>query len=98
MAELDLVIHAPNRLQICAMLATSAELDFRLIREQLGVTDSVLSKHLKALENAQYIQLRKRNHNGRPRTWIALTRQGQQAFEHHVQALEAIINTAGQAD
>lgn len=92
MSDLDSIIHAPNRLQICAMLATSAELDFRVIKERLDVSDSVLSKQLKALETAEYVQTVKRNHNGRPRTWISLTAAGQVAFKRHVQALKAIIN------
>ncbi|MEN1729076.1 MAG: transcriptional regulator, partial [Pseudomonadota bacterium] len=88
MDGLDPVIHAPNRLKICAMLATSAELDFKLIRGELDVSDSVLSKQLKSLEDAEYIQTRKRPHNGRPRTWISLTKKGQSAFESHVEALK----------
>ncbi len=91
MNDLDPIIHAPNRLKICAMLATSAELDFRLIKGQLDVSDSVLSKQLKSLEDAGYIQTRKRPHEGRPRTWISLTNKGHEAFESHVEALKQII-------
>ena len=46
-ATFDTVIHAPNRLQICALLDSSKELEFQIIREQLDVSDSVLSKHLR---------------------------------------------------
>jgi len=92
MPELDPIIHAPNRLRICAMLATSAELDFRLLKAQLAVSDSVLSKQLKALEDANYIEAKKRSHNGRPRTWVSLTDLGQSAFHNHVAALKRIIN------
>jgi len=91
MAELDPLIHAPNRLQICAMLATSAELDFKLIKEHLGVSDSVLSKQLKQLEEAEYIQTTKRTSFGRPYTWVKLTNTGLAAFESHVSALKEII-------
>ncbi|MFF3994626.1 transcriptional regulator [Streptomyces cyaneofuscatus] len=48
----DAVIHAPNRLQICAMLAAVDSMEFSRVRESLGVSDSVLSKHLKVLEGA----------------------------------------------
>lgn len=94
MAELDPIIHAPNRLQICAMLAASAELDFKLLKEQLDVSDSVLSKQLKTLEEADYIKTVKRTHNGRPRTWVSLTTQGRTSFEGHVIALKAIIDAS----
>ena len=91
MDGLDPIIHAPNRLKICAMLATSAELEFRLVKGQLDVSDSVLSKQLKTLEDAEYIQTKKRTQNGRPRTWISLTKKGLRAFESHVLALKQII-------
>jgi DNA-binding transcriptional ArsR family regulator len=57
----DIVIHAPNRLQICALLDTTKELEFQIIKEQLDVSDSVLSKHLKVLEDANYVQLIKKD-------------------------------------
>ncbi len=91
MPELDLLIHAPNRLQICAMLATTKELEFRIIKDQLDVSDSVLSKQLKALEDAAYIATVKRNQDGRPRTWISMTKEGRSAFEQHVEALKSIL-------
>ena len=40
-AKFDTVIHAPTRLQICALLDSTKELEFQIIREQLDVSDSV---------------------------------------------------------
>ena len=40
-AAFDTVIHAPNRLQICALLETTKELEFQIVKEQLDVSDSV---------------------------------------------------------
>jgi len=91
MQNLNSTIHAPNRLQICSILSTSAELEFRLIKEQLDVSDSVLSKHLKVLEDAGYVRLKKRSEFGRPRTWISLTSNGRKAFEEHLESLKAIV-------
>ena len=48
----DPVIHAPGRLQICAILSSVDEAEFALIRDTIQVSDSVLSKHLKQLEDA----------------------------------------------
>ncbi len=91
MSTLDNVIHAPNRLQICAALASSAELEFKFLKDQLEVSDSVLSKHLKTLEDAGYITIKKRSEFSRPRTWIALSTQGRTAFSKHVAALKEIV-------
>jgi DNA-binding MarR family transcriptional regulator len=90
-AEFNPLIHAPNRLQICALLASAASFEFALIKEQLGVSDSVLSKHIKSLEDAGYVNHEKRLVNGRQRTWLSLSQTGRKAFNNHVLALKAIV-------
>jgi DNA-binding MarR family transcriptional regulator len=81
----DAVIHAPNRLQICALLMPLEEAEFGVVRDRLEVSDSVLSKHLKQLGDAGYLRLRKSTYEGRPRTWAKLTRDGRRAFSAHVE-------------
>lgn len=83
----DPVIHAPGRLQICGVLSATEEAEFAMIRDAIAVSDSVLSKHLKQLEDAGYVRLRKQAHAGRQRTWIALTPAGKAAFAAHVAEL-----------
>ena len=90
-AQFDTLIHAQNRLQICAMLAVTAEIEFKVLRGKLEVSDSVLSKHLKALENPCYIKLKKRSALGRQRTWISITSTGRAAFNVHINALKEIV-------
>jgi DNA-binding MarR family transcriptional regulator len=87
----DEVIHAPNRLQICAYLASMSEIEFMALRDFLGVSDSVLSKHLKLLADAGYLDLIKRAENGRQRTWIALNKDGRKAYHNHVRELKRIV-------
>jgi len=53
------IIHAPNRLRICAFLSPLEEAEFQIVRDELGVSDSVLSKHMKHLEGAGYVKHRK---------------------------------------
>lgn len=83
----DAVLHAPGRLQICGLLARVDEAEFGLIRDTVGVSDSVLSKHLKALEEVAYVALRKAPMDGRSRTWASLTAAGRKAFSGHVAEL-----------
>ena len=90
-AAFDTVIHAPNRLQICALLDTTKELEFQVIKEQLDVSDSVLSKHLKVLEDANYVQLIKKTEFTRQRTWASLTSKGRKSFKLHLGELRRII-------
>jgi DNA-binding MarR family transcriptional regulator len=89
--RLDPVIHAALRLQICAMLAAADSLDFASLRASLDVSESVLSKHLKVLEAAGYVALRKAASDGRQRTWLALTPAGREAFTAHAASLRALV-------
>jgi len=89
-ARFDAVIHAPGRLQICGILSAADEAEFAMMRDTLEVSDSVLSKHLKALEEAGYIKLRKAAADGRQRTWASLTGAGRAAFSDHVAELQRL--------
>lgn len=86
-----MLLHAPARLQIAALLAKVTEMEFAKLRELLKVSDSVLSKHLAALSDAGYVALRKAAEDGRQRTWASLTRAGTRALDRHVAALRAIV-------
>jgi DNA-binding MarR family transcriptional regulator len=90
-AALDPVIHAALRLQICALLAAADGVGFAAVREMLDVSESVLSKHVKVLEEAGYVAVRKATSDARQRTWLALTPAGQAAFAAHAAALRALV-------
>ena len=85
--QFDAVIHAPGRLQICAVLSRVDEAEFSTVRDLIQVSDSVLSKHVKLLEDAGYVSLRKAAVEGRQRTWLVLTKAGHRAFTAHVSEL-----------
>ena len=92
----DPVIHAPLRLQICALLSGTDEAEYALVREETGVSESVLSKHVKQLEEAGYVKVRKATLASRQRTWLSLTADGAKAFAAHVQELTRLAAlTAG---
>ena len=93
----DTVIHAPNRLQICAFLAPLEEAEFQVLRDELEVSDSVLSKHIKQLEEVGYVQQRKSKVNGRQRTWAYLTGKGRKAFDDHVDELKRLVAPVNKA-
>ena len=93
-AALDPTIHAPNRLQICCLLSGVDTMDYATVREIVGVSESVLSKHLKQLEDAGYLTLDKRASMSRVRTWLSLTRAGRKALDAHLRALRALMAAA----
>ena len=92
MAELDEHIVAPARLKLMTTLTAVSEAEFATVRDALEVSDSVLSKHLTALEDVDYVKRRKGMHRGRRTTWIALTPSGRKALSEHVSALRELIS------
>lgn len=96
--QFDPVIHANNRLQVCAMLAPVDEVEFAVLRESLNVSESVLSKHLKVLEDAGYLGLRKATAASRVRTWVALTAAGRRALQGHLAELRRVVTLAQAAE
>lgn len=74
------------------MLAGLSDAAFPLLRDELGVSDSVLSKHLSTLEAAGYVTLTKATSLGRSRTSVSLTKTGRAAYAGHVAALRAIVD------
>ena len=93
-AELDEHVVAPARLKLLVALTAVTEAEFSTVRDSLEVSDSVLSKHLSALESVNYVKRRKGVHRGRRTTWISLTPRGRKALEIHIAALRALIGSA----
>lgn len=91
--QLNEVIHAPNRLAICALLSAAGAVEFAAIRDELGVADSVTSKHLKVLVEAGYVATETRvdSTSRRPRNWISLTPAGRAAFTAYATDLQRMI-------
>lgn len=89
--RLDGLVHQPVRFSLMAALAKADELEFRLLREALGVSDSLLSRQISTLEEAGYVTVRKGYVGKRPRTWVALTRAGRDRYQEHVKALREIV-------
>ncbi len=90
----DAVIHAPGRLQICAVLSETDNAEFAMVRDAIGVSDSVMSKHVKQLEDAGYVAVSKAAAAGRQRTWLKMTPLGREAFKAHVAELTRLAGIA----
>ena len=90
----DEIIHAPNRLQICAMLAAVESAEFATIRDTLDISDSVLSKHLKVLQTAGYVAAQKTSGKAPRSTWLSLTGRGRKALAGHLAELRRIADLA----
>ncbi|WP_017570522.1 winged helix-turn-helix domain-containing protein [Nocardiopsis halotolerans] len=91
-SRLDDVIHAPVRFSIVAALASATEIEFRVLRDTVEITDSALSKQITVLEKAGYVRVSKFSVGRRTRTSLLLTPEGRTAFEQHVRALREIAS------
>jgi len=89
-ARFDELIHAPLRLRICASLAPVDRAEFSHLKQNLGVADSVLSKHLKQLGDAGYVDIERFTKLGRSHVRVSLTTAGRRAYVGHVAALREI--------
>ncbi|MEM7103286.1 MAG: transcriptional regulator [Bacteroidota bacterium] len=80
------------RLGVMSILMVNDWVEFNRFKELIDdVTDGNLASHLKALEKLEYIVVRKAFIGRKPQTSYAATEAGRQAFNDHLDALEAIL-------
>jgi DNA-binding transcriptional ArsR family regulator len=91
--ELDEAIHAPNRLAICSALAAVDAMEFARLRQIVGVSDSVLSKHLSVLSARGYVRVSKELGGRRVQTWAELTPDGRGAFADYAETIRRMLAT-----
>ena len=89
--NLDDLIHSRIRLAIISVLVAVEEADFNFLKEKVNATDGNLSVHLKKLEDAKYISVKKEFVDRKPKTVYSLTKIGIKAFELYVAQLEKLI-------
>lgn len=97
-SALDDTVHQRVRLGILSVISASARAEFGYLREVLDLTDGNLSRHLRVLDQAGYVQIRKGFENARPRTWISITAKGRTAFRAEIAGLRALLAGAGMYD
>jgi DNA-binding MarR family transcriptional regulator len=87
----DELIHPSTRLSLVALLANADWAEFAFLRDELGLSDSALSKQLSTLEEAGYVAIERPVKDRRRRVRARLTSDGRAAFAGHVAALQAIV-------
>ncbi len=89
--KLEPAIHTKARLAIVSTLAANESLSFTELRDGLQLTDGNLAAHLRALEDADLIRLRKIGNPNKPTTAISLSATGRTAFKRYLDGLEQIL-------
>jgi DNA-binding transcriptional ArsR family regulator len=94
---LEKIFHEPNRLAIMSILcANNKGLTFSELRDQCNLTDGNLNRHLKVLEEAAAIHIKKRFVDNKPQTTVTISKTGLCRFEDYLDALQQVLQTAQQ--
>lgn len=83
-------LQAPVRFSIVATLASVDSAEFAVVRDEVEISDSALSKQVATLEQAGIVKVKKGYVGKRPRTWLSLTRDGRSQWQQHLAALREI--------
>jgi DNA-binding transcriptional ArsR family regulator len=95
---LERIFHEPNRMAILSALCAAGDpLSFTELKALSGLTDGNLSRHLKALEEANVIHISKTFVGVKPRTTVALTDKGLKRFDEYLSALSDVLKKARKA-
>ncbi len=89
--NIDKILDNRIRLSMVSLLMVEGEVEFKEMKESLGLTDGNLASHIKALENAEYITVHKSFVGKKPNTKFKITSNGKKAFKKHLQTLENLI-------
>jgi len=95
---LDRLFHERARLGIVTSLAGNPEgLAFSELKRLCGLTDGNLSRHLAALEEADYVAIVKTQADGKMVTMCRLTRLGRDKFITYLAVLETALKEGTRA-
>jgi DNA-binding HxlR family transcriptional regulator len=89
--QLDERIHSRIRLAVMSVLIGVERAEFSFLKQQVNTTDGNLSIHLRKLEEAGYITVKKEFVNRKPLSQYSITRRGRQAFTAYIEQLEKFI-------
>ena len=95
---LERVIHEKARIGIMTSLATRPEgLLFSDLKELCALTDGNLNRHLKVLQEAGLVGVKKGFRENRPQTLCRITTKGRAKLMDYVNELERVLADAEQA-
>ena len=95
---IERLFHEPSRMAIMTALCGASDgLAFTELKEQCDLTDGNLNRHLKTLEDARAVRIRKTFVGLRPRTTVFATPRGREEFLQYLRALEQALKAAASA-
>lgn len=89
--NIDSLLHSRIRLAVVSFLSACEESDFTTIKNKVGASDGNLTTHLRKLEDAEYVHMRKDFIGRKPITYYKLTPKGLDAFFKYIENLKKFI-------
>ncbi len=89
--QLDDTLQSRIRVAIMAALVAVIETDFNFLKQLVGTTDGNLSTHMRKLEDAGYVSVKKKFVDRKPQTKFKITERGRRALQDHLTVLEKLI-------
>jgi len=89
---LDPVIHGRVRLGMMAYLASVNRASFGELKQKLEASDGNLSTHLRKLEDAGYVQVKKSFIGRKPLTEVSLSQNGRAAWIGYLGHMQSLLN------
>lgn len=92
---LERTLHEKARLGIMtSLMAHPQGLLFNELKDLCALTDGNLNRHLKVLQDEQFIELWKGYSHRRPQTLVRITAPGRERFLEYVAVLERVVSDA----
>lgn len=91
----DRLLEHRVRLGILVLASNADAISFSRFKQLLNETDGSLGTHLRKLEDAGYLDMKKAFRDRRPVTWYSLTPEGRKALKKHTKTLERLLSGQG---
>ena len=89
--QLDDIIHSRIRLAVMSILVGIERAEFIFLKNQVDTSDGNLSVHLRKLEDANYIKVKKKFMKRKPVSSYQITEKGRDAFRRYIEKLEKFL-------
>lgn len=91
-SELNDVVHQRTRLGLLVVLRETQQADFSYLKSRLNLTDGNLGQHIEILKHHGLVRTRKGHEGQRARTWVKITRTGEQALASEIKTLRSLLD------
>lgn len=89
--RLDKLLEHRSRLAACLLIKREGTASFASLKELLKESDGNMGAHMRRLEDADYVSVKKTFHKRKPLSLYRLTAKGRSNLAEHLDALQALI-------